>query len=531
MGSDPELAGVRVTQPVPTRPAERATAEIGAAARSGALNLTGAAVSAVLGLLLTLAVTRLFSPSVAGVFFVAMTVFLIAEAVAGLGAGVGLVYTLARRRALGQVAGLRAVWWVAAGPALAGAVLVAAAVWFGAPRLAEQLVDEAHAAATAALRAVALFIPAAVLLHLAVSAIRGMGRTRPFVVIERFVRPALQLAAVATIGLGALGAAVAVSAAWAAPYLLAAVLAAAWAVRMRRRLERRAAVTPDPPTRTDWRSFWRFSAPRGGTGLAQVGLQRFDLILVAALLGPVAVALYVAASRFLVVGQLANQAIGVAAQHRFAALFATGDLATIRRLYQTTTAWLVLGTWPLLLLCLVFAEPVLGLFGPQYPAATAVMQLLCAAMLLGTGCGMVSMVLEMSGRSLSVLLLTIAALVVNVGLNLLLIPLIGLNGAAIAWLGAIAVNNLAPLWLLHRSYRLHPSAANVWVAVAATGVCFGLLPAAAAYWWGSPAAVGAALLGAVGYAAVLWRARRLLELTAFAAIVRRAGRVTAGAER
>lgn len=504
--------------------AERGAAEISAAARSGALNLTGAGVAAVLGLLLTLAVTRLFSTEVAGVFFVAMTVFLIAEAAAGLGAGVGLVYLLARRRATGEAAGLRAVCWVAAPPALAAGFTAAVAVWFAAPWLAAGMIPEAAGSATGALRAVAVFIPAAVALHLAVSAIRGLGRTRPYVVIERLTRPGLQLLAVAAVGLAAVTVAGAVSAAWAAPYLVAAGLAVVWAVRMRRRLERAAGVRPAAPTGADWVGFWRFAAPRGGTGLAQVGLQRFDLVLVAALLGPVEAALYVAASRFLVVGQLTNQAVGVAAQHRFAALFATGDLATIRRLYHTTTAWLVLGTWPFLLLCLVFAEPVLAVFGPAYPAAAPVMQLLCAAMLLGTGCGMVSLVLEMSGRSLPVLVLTLAALLVNVGLNLVLIPLFGLPGAAVAWAGAIAVNNLGPLWLLHRRYRLHPVSGAVVLAGATTVGCFGIGPAVTAYWWGSGPAVVAAACGAAGYAALLWRARRLWDLTAFAAILRRAGR-------
>lgn len=528
MGPYPELAGRRVSGA--GEPERRGGgAEIGAAARSGALNLTGAGVSAVLGLLLTLAVTRLFSPEVAGVFFVAMTVFLIAESVAGLGAGVGTVYALSRRRATGEISGLRAVLRVAALPAVGGAVLVAAGLWLVAPWLAGRMVPEAVGAATGALRVAAAFVPAAVVLHLFVSATRGLGRTRPFVVIERLTRPSLQLVAVAAVGLAAVTAAGAVTAAWAAPYLVAAAAAVIWSVRMRRRLERAAGVSPAAPTRADWTGFWRFAAPRGGTGVAQVGLQRLDLLLVAALLGPVEVALYVAASRFLVVGQLANQAIGFAAQHRFAALFATGELATTRRLYQSTTAWLVLGAWPFLLLCLVFAGPVLAVFGPQYPAAAPVMRLLCAAMLLGTGCGMVSMALEMSGRSLSVLMQTLAALAVNVGLNVLLIPRLGLVGAALAWTGAIAVNNLAPLWLLYRSHRLHPLSAGVLLAMASSVACFGVAPGLAVLLWGPGPALLAACAGAGGYAVVLWRARRLLELTAFAAIRRGPALTGAGA--
>ncbi len=55
-------------------------------ARGGALNLVGAAVAAVTTLVVTVVITREFSKPVAGAFFTAISLFLIVESAAGLGA-------------------------------------------------------------------------------------------------------------------------------------------------------------------------------------------------------------------------------------------------------------------------------------------------------------------------------------------------------------------------------------------------------------------------------------------------------------
>jgi O-antigen/teichoic acid export membrane protein len=166
---------------------------------------------------------------------------------------------------------------------------------------------------------------------------------------------------------------------------------------------------------------------------------------------------------------------------------------------------------------------VLRLFGDSYREAAPVMRVLSAVMLLAVACGMVSMVLEMAGRSVATLLQTLLALAANVGLNLLLIPHWGLVGAAVAWAAAIALNNLIPFAQLHRDYRMQPLGAGALVAMVAATVCFGLLPGAAAWLApGRPAVlISATAAGAALYLLALWRARRVLQMDLLMAAVRR----------
>src|SRR5439155_1411577 len=81
-----------------------------------------------------------------------------------------------------------------------------------------------------------------------------------------------------------------------------------------------------------------------------------------------AAALYAVASRFLVFGQMVNQALLLAVQPRLAELLGTKDRAGASTLYRTATAWLILAVWPVYLGTAVFASVYLGLFGSGYRA-------------------------------------------------------------------------------------------------------------------------------------------------------------------
>ena len=115
--------------------------------------------------------------------------------------------------------------------------------------------------------------------------------------------------------------------------------------------------------------------------------------------GPAEAAIYTAATRFLVAGQFANAAVSQSAQPRFAELFAVDDRRGANVIYRATTAWLIVLTWPLYLLAVIYGPEVLSIFGHSYRAGHLVMIILGLTMLLATACGQVDMVLITTGRS------------------------------------------------------------------------------------------------------------------------------------
>ena len=135
--------------------------------------------------------------------------------------------------------------------------------------------------------------------------------------------------------------------------------------------------------------------------------------------------------------------------------------------------------------------------------------------LVAAACGQVDMVLITTGRSSWSLMNGLLAMVVNVGLDLLLIPRYGINGAAIGWAAAIGAANLMPLIQVARSVRLQPFGRGTIIACALCLASFGAVPLALRYLLGSGlGAIAAAMVAGGALLAVgLWRFRDVLELS------------------
>ena len=453
--------------------AERPASETDAAgirgtARGGLVNLVGAAVAGGGGLAVTWLVAVALSPEQAGAFFAATSVFLVTAAVARLGTPTGLIYWVARLRQTGREAAIGSVLRTALIPACAASVGAAVLLLVGAPL----------SASADLVRLLALFLPASVALEALLAATRGYRMMGPSVLIDKFGRTLTQLISLAALVLTGSTSTAAVTVAWALPYLPAAA-AAAWYLG-----RRRAADPPsDPgfPDRVDARAFWAFTAPRAIAGVAQIGLQRVDIVMVAALAGLGPAAVYTVATRFIIIGQLVSGAVGQAVQPRAAAAMATGESVSARRLYQESTAWIVSLTWPFYLMVGLGVDWYLRLFGGSYDAdgAREVVWILVPAMMASSACGVVDSMLAMAGKTSWQLIDVMVSLSVNLVLNLALIPSLGVVGAAIAWSAAIVVNNLIPLAQLWRTFGLHPFGASARRALASCGIAFGALPAAA----------------------------------------------------
>ncbi|WP_246090296.1 lipopolysaccharide biosynthesis protein [Nonomuraea deserti] len=397
----------------------------GSVGRRGVAGVTGAVFSALAQFALVVVVTRAFTAAEAGAFFTVTALALMAAGIARLDAGNGLIYFIARAKTY-DYRGISGYIRAALLPSVVAACAAGALLY-------------PHLGLPAA--AIPLMAAGDVLL----AATRGFGAMRPTVALDGVLVPGCQLALVTAVALA--GAVWWLPVAWAAPYALLPVLAATT-------LRGRAPRTPYLPG--TGRDLWRYTAPRSVAGAIQAVFQRVDIVIVAALGGPAQAAVYTAATRFKVVGQLANQGLAQAVQARLVRALAEGERARAAELYQTATVWLVLMTWPVWLGYAALAPWLLRLFGPSYGQAAPVALVLAGTMMVATACGMVDVVLTAAGHTGASLLNLLAAIACTVTLDLALIPAHGALGAVIGWSGGVLVKNLLPLWQLHRRYGLHP---------------------------------------------------------------------------
>jgi O-antigen/teichoic acid export membrane protein len=467
---------------------------------------------------LTVIVARGFSRPDAGIFFATTSLFLVATTIGNLGTQTGVVYFLARCRAQGTPEMIGSYLRTALRPMLLLALVMAVATLVLAPFIGRLISADHVGTATTYLRWMAVFIPLAGLEIVFLAGTRGLGAIRPYTLTEQIYRPLLQLALVAAVAVAAttplLGAA------WAFGYAPAAVAALITWRRVRARYPRPRADQPLPRVSAE---FWKFTLPRSLTSTIQMLLQRFDVVLVAALAGIVNAAIYAAATRFIVIGQLGINALTIAAQPQFAERLSIDDRRSANELYQVTTAWLVLVTWPVYLCLLIFAKPVLAVFGHGYSAGGTAIMLIAASMLIGTGTGMVDTVLAMAGHTLWNLGNAALALAVILGLDFWLIPSHGIVGAAIGWAAAIVVRNVAAVTQVGVSMGFHPIARPTLWAVGLTVVCFaGVLGLARLIFGNTVSVLGLALAAAtIVYLVALAVFRSQLRLDALGGLPRR----------
>jgi O-antigen/teichoic acid export membrane protein len=211
----------------------------------------------------------------------------------------------------------------------------------------------------------------------------------------------------------------------------------------------------------------------------------------------------------MVISSFARLGVSQTIQPILGRLLTTGDLHAAEQTYRTGSAWLVAPTWPLFLTAAIFAVPLLRLrtgvrdrrHRPHDPERRLAGRI---------GCGPVDNALLMAGKSGWTSINTGIGLVLNIGLNLWLIPRYGINGAAAAWSASLVWMNVAPLVQVHASLRISPFGPAWPLAAAGGGLVFGGTLALARALVGESAAglaVGLVVAGPV-YGAYLWAVRR-----------------------
>lgn len=512
---------------------------VSSAARQGALGLAGSLLAGVGGLAITLLVTRVLSTAEAGIYFTAVAAFMICASVLVLGTDTGLLRSLAALRATGSPELIRPTLRIALTPVLLASGTVAAMVFAFAEPLAAQLIPGTgpdslgRPELVTALRLLAPFlVVATVSMVLLNGASRGLASLRTFTAVQQIFLPAARpiLIAVAVIGGGALlgphlRTAVTALAAWALPLLVALMVA----VRAVRRLLPAPAEVPETIRRDLARRFWRETLPRALAATFEIIVVWADVVLVTAIAGPVQGGIYAAASRFVTSGTFAMQAVRMAVGPLLAAAFARGDLREATEVHRLSMRWAMLSTWPVYLAMAAFAPGVLALLGPEHAQATTALTVLAVAMLGVVATGNANTVLNMARHSHWAAVNTGLATVVMLVVDLLLIPRMGILGAAIGWSAAMLTD--AVLGTLEVQFGIGLSSIDRGVALSAAVALagFGLPALLIRHLSGEFAAglspivvlfAGTACAGIV-YLALLRTVRRPLGLAEIAAALRR----------
>ncbi len=474
------------------------TGELNRLARGGTLSLAGMVLNAVLGFVALLLVSRVLSTQRSGAMFEAVAAFTILSNVAELGADTGLLRFVPQVRRDGLRA-LRSLAVAALVPSIITAGILTTAAYLTVPQEARLLAGHAaHSvpALRAELRIVLAFVPAASVMTVTLAAVRAWSIKRSVGVMYVAI-PTLRIVLLLPL-LASHPSPELVALAWVMPYGLGAVVSLWWFSRLM--------IWNEPHGDQRWpsvaelrhqgRMFWRFSAPRSLGATFQILITWIDVLLVGSLASPGSAALYNVASRYVAIGTYPLQGVAYAVTPQFARLMSAGRTKAAAAIYQVSTCWTVLASWPGLLLFVVFGSTWMKVFGADYTHGATALAVIAAGMLANCGTGPSGQALGMAGGTSANMAVAGVSLAANLGLNVALIPRYGISGAAIAWLVSLVITSALTSTLLWRATRISPFSRSLLIATAVSSVIY------AAGGLAVRVAAGSGLVVLVGFAAV-----------------------------
>lgn len=220
------------------------------------------------------------------------------------------------------------------------------------------------------------------------------------------------------------------------------------------------------------RSFVRFALPLGASDLMSAVMQRADTLLVASFAGLDALAVYTAAE--FITRLIANPRylFDYIIAPVLAEALQMKDRARVRYNLALVTRWVVTACVPVAATIIVLRAEILGLYGATFVTGAGTLVILAFHNLV-IGClGLTPYVVAMGGRSRLVLINNIGAAALNIALGWVLVPRMGISGAAIAVgisMLAFQVASMIEAWVIE---RVHPFTMSLLKPVGAALVAF-----------------------------------------------------------
>lgn len=187
--------------------------------------------------------------------------------------------------------------------------------------------------------------------------------------------------------------------------------------------------------------------PVGITNAMQVVNVQLSMVLLSFYASDVDVGFYRVAAMGAGFVVLVLQVVNSFSAPEFSRLFSQGDLPGLERYINKVNKMIALSTLPLVLGIVIFGKWAIGVFyGPDFLSAYYPLLILVLGQMFNALMGPVGLILTMTGHQTDVTKAMGIALVLNVLLHFILMPRMGLLGAAIASSVMIVVWNIL-LWL------------------------------------------------------------------------------------
>jgi O-antigen/teichoic acid export membrane protein len=184
-------------------------------------------------------------------------------------------------------------------------------------------------------------------------------------------------------------------------------------------------------------------------------LTNIDIILLQQFRSPDDVAVYYAAAKTLALISFVHFAVSAAVGHRFSEYHVTKDHDRLRDILTDSIRWTFWASLVMSVVMLAMGKPLLSLFGLRFVDGFHLMLILVAGLMARASVGPIERLLSMLGEQRACAAVYATAFVLNVVLCVVLIPRMGVDGAAVATSTALIVESIMLFVVTKRRLGFH----------------------------------------------------------------------------
>ena len=180
-----------------------------------------------------------------------------------------------------------------------------------------------------------------------------------------------------------------------------------------------------------------------------------DKLMLGSMTTTVDVGVYHTAFKLSMFAAVALMSVNSIASPKFAEMFAKKDFLGLKKVVNQSTKMIFWSSFPLVIVFFMFPDFLLGLFGEEFKVGVTAFIFLSCGRLISSFSGSVGNILQMTGNQNIYAIILLIGAILNVVLNLILIPLYGINGAAIASMSSLIVWNLSMVLVVKQKFGFY----------------------------------------------------------------------------
>jgi O-antigen/teichoic acid export membrane protein len=138
-------------------------------------------------------------------------------------------------------------------------------------------------------------------------------------------------------------------------------------------------------------------------------------------------------------------------------LYNIGDKEKLQNIIKKSSQIIIISSSVISLIICIFAPQILSIFGNGFTVGTNAMLITCAGQMINAATGSVGILLSMTGNQKIAAINVFFSAIINIFLNLVLIPRYGINGAAFATFVSTVISNLLNLYWVLKKIKINPT--------------------------------------------------------------------------